>query len=79
MAPRAPPPTVPSVAETLKHPAFETAMWRLEPDRQGLARVAEDRGGPFNISWEIHGEGPIKLIVSSTRIPPSRTEASKNK
>ncbi|KAK4227310.1 hypothetical protein QBC38DRAFT_196148 [Podospora fimiseda] len=57
-----PGPSIPTVAETLKHPAYSTAIWKLEPDKKGLASVAEGRGGPFNISWEIHGEGPIKLI-----------------
>lgn len=57
-----PGPDIPTVAETLKHPAFPTAIWNLEPDRKGLASVAEGRGGPLKISWEIHGEGPIKLI-----------------
>ncbi|KAK3995277.1 hypothetical protein QBC44DRAFT_30077 [Cladorrhinum sp. PSN332] len=57
-----PGPSIPTVAETLQHPAYSTAIWKLEPDKQGLASVAEGRGGPFNISWEIHGEGPIKLI-----------------
>src|SRR5690606_682140 len=47
-----------------KHPAYPTAMWNLEPDRKGLVPVAAGRGGPFNMSWEIHGVGPIKLIVS---------------
>ncbi|KAL2133810.1 hypothetical protein VTI74DRAFT_1616 [Chaetomium olivicolor] len=60
---RTPGPRVPTVAETLKHPAFPTAIWNLEPDRKGLVPVAEGRGGPFNISWEIHGIGPIKLIL----------------
>lgn len=54
---------VPTVAETLRHPAFPTAIWQLEPDRKGLAPVAEGRGGPFNISWEIHGSGPVKLVL----------------
>ncbi|KAK0611795.1 Alpha/Beta hydrolase protein [Immersiella caudata] len=53
---------VPSAAEVLAHPAFPSAIWRLEPDQSGLAPVAEGRGGPINISYEIHGEGPIKLI-----------------
>ncbi|KAK4184492.1 hypothetical protein QBC35DRAFT_505821 [Podospora australis] len=57
-----PGPKIPTVAETLKHPAFPTAIWKLEPDRKGLAPVAEGRGGPLKISWEIHGEGPTKLI-----------------
>ncbi|KAL2163340.1 hypothetical protein VTH06DRAFT_5397 [Thermothelomyces fergusii] len=62
MAPETPLPPVPTVAETLKHPAYPTATWNLEPDRKGLVPVAEGRGGPFNMSWEIHGEGPIKLM-----------------
>lgn len=26
--------------------------------------VASGRGGPFNIYWEVHGSGDIKLVVS---------------
>ncbi|KAL2174807.1 Alpha/Beta hydrolase protein [Thermothelomyces heterothallicus CBS 202.75] len=63
MAPKTPLPPVPTVAETLKHPAYPTATWNLEPDRKGLVPVAEGRGGPFNMSWEIHGVGPIRLIL----------------
>ncbi|KAK3313139.1 Alpha/Beta hydrolase protein [Apodospora peruviana] len=59
----APPPVLPPVASVLQHPAYPTAVWNLVPDRKGLAPVAEGRGGPFNISWEIHGEGPIKMIL----------------
>lgn len=54
---------IPTVAETLAHPAFPTAIWNLEPDRKGLCPVAEGRGGPFGINWEVHGDGPIKLVV----------------
>jgi hypothetical protein len=57
---------VPTVAETVKHPAFPTAIWNLEPDSKGIVPVAEGRGGPIKISWEIHGVGPIKLVVSLT-------------
>ena len=53
-----------TVAETLKNPAYPTATWDLEPDREGLLPLAEGRGGPFNVSWEIHGTGPIKIVVS---------------
>ncbi|KAK4197397.1 putative abhydrolase [Triangularia verruculosa] len=53
---------IPTVAETLQHPAFPTAIWNLEPDRAGLCPVAEGRGGPLNINYEIHGTGPIKLV-----------------
>lgn len=54
---------LPIVADILKHPAFPTATWNLEPTRNGLLPVAEGRGGPLRISWEIHGSGPIKIIV----------------
>lgn len=53
----------PSVDETLKHPAYASAVWALEPHRQGKAAVAKGRGGPFNIAWEIHGDGPVKIVV----------------
>ena len=60
-------PKLPSIEETLKHPAYEDTIWNLQPTRGGKLPVAEGRGGPFNMAWEIHGEGPIKVIV---RIPP---------
>lgn len=57
--------TFPSVEDVVKSPAFPTAMWQLEPHRSGLLSVAADRGGPLNISWEIHGDGPLQLILIS--------------
>lgn len=57
----------PTVEETLKHPAYPTAIWKLVPHKKGRAPVAEGRGGPFNIGWEIHGSGPTKLVVSRSR------------
>ncbi|KAL2261159.1 hypothetical protein VTK26DRAFT_4633 [Humicola hyalothermophila] len=63
MSQKAPAPEIPTVAEVLKHPAFPTAIWQLEPDRKGSVPVAEGRGGPFNMSWEIHGVGAIKLVL----------------
>ncbi|KAI1660033.1 alpha/beta-hydrolase [Daldinia decipiens] len=53
----------PSVEEVSKSPAFPTAIWRLQPHQCGLLPVAAERGGPLSISWEVHGEGPIKLIL----------------
>ncbi|KAL8304893.1 hypothetical protein RB600_007995 [Gaeumannomyces tritici] len=50
-----------TVEEVLKHPAFPTSTWRLVPTRSGRLPVAEGRGGPLKISWEIHGSGPIKI------------------
>lgn len=55
--------SLPSVEETLKHPAYPTTLWALEPTSQGKLSVAEGRGGPVGIAWEVHGHGPVKLVV----------------
>ncbi|WDK21708.1 glycylpeptide N-tetradecanoyltransferase [Colletotrichum graminicola] len=52
----------PTVEETMKHPSYPSVIWNLEPDRKGKLPVAQGRGGPFNIAWEIHGHGPVKII-----------------
>ncbi|KAL7620579.1 hypothetical protein AAE478_009574 [Parahypoxylon ruwenzoriense] len=57
--------TLSSVEDVAKSPAFPTAIWQLEPHQSGLLPVAAGRGGPFNISWEVHGDGPVKLIFIS--------------
>lgn len=54
---------MPTVADTVNHPSFPTAVWNLEPSRNGMLPVAEGRGGPFKLSWEVHGSGPIKILV----------------
>jgi hypothetical protein len=56
----------PTVEETLNHPAYPSTVWDLQPDRKGKASVAKDRGGPVELAWELHGTGPIKMIVSIT-------------
>ena len=53
----------PTIAQITRHPAFETAVWKLRPNQSGLLPVGATRGGPYNISWEIHGNGPIKVVV----------------
>ncbi|KAI7781105.1 alpha/beta hydrolase [Diaporthe eres] len=53
---------LPLVSDVLKHPAFPTATWHLEPTRAGLLPVAEGRGGPLKISWAIHGHGSVKMV-----------------
>ncbi|KAJ9150343.1 Alpha/beta-hydrolase [Pleurostoma richardsiae] len=55
--------TVPTIAEVMKHPAYPTAIWNLEPTQSGRLPVAEGRGGPFKLSWEIHGQGPVKIVL----------------
>lgn len=51
--------------DVLEHPTYPSTIWQLKPDQQGKLSVAEDRGGPFNIAWEVHGHGDIKLVVSN--------------
>ncbi|OAA62251.1 glycylpeptide N-tetradecanoyltransferase [Cordyceps fumosorosea ARSEF 2679] len=53
----------PSLDETLNHPAFPGAKWSLIPDSQGKATVAKDRSGPIDIAWQIHGHGPVKIVL----------------
>ncbi|KAM5355207.1 hypothetical protein ACJ41O_001853 [Fusarium nematophilum] len=53
----------PSAEETLKHPAYPGTVWALEPHQKGKLAAAKDRGGPVGIAWEIHGDGPIKLVL----------------
>ncbi|CAK7221256.1 hypothetical protein SBRCBS47491_004466 [Sporothrix bragantina] len=51
-----------TVAETLKHPSYPDATFNLQPTRSGHLPVAAGRGGPLRIGWEVHGEGPIKIV-----------------
>ena len=37
--------------------------WPLKPAKKGKVAVAKGRGGPLQISYEIHGNGPMKLVV----------------
>jgi hypothetical protein len=54
----------PSTEETAMHPAYPTAIWQFEPHQKGKLATTLLRGSPVNIAWEIHGDGPIKLMVS---------------
>lgn len=56
-----------STEETLKHPAYPATVWALEPHSKGKTVAAKDRGGPVSIAWEIHGDGPVKLVVRFSR------------
>jgi pimeloyl-ACP methyl ester carboxylesterase len=53
----------PSVDETVKHPAYPNTIWDLKPQKKGKAAVAHTRGGPIDIAYEIHGNGPQKLVL----------------
>ncbi|KAI0203481.1 Alpha/Beta hydrolase protein [Astrocystis sublimbata] len=54
--------TYPTAAEVAKTDAYPGVTWRLEPHSEGETPVAAGRGGPFKIHWEVHGDGPVKLI-----------------
>jgi hypothetical protein len=53
----------PTVAEVLAHPSYPDTIFQLIPTKSGKLPVAANRGGPFNLDWEVHGTGDIKLVV----------------
>ncbi|KAH7402196.1 Alpha/Beta hydrolase protein [Phaeosphaeria sp. MPI-PUGE-AT-0046c] len=53
----------PMTAEELKqHPEYNHTIWDLKPDQKGTVAVANDRGGPINIAYEVHGTGDRHLV-----------------
>jgi hypothetical protein len=54
------------------HPEFPYLTWDLSPTKKGLVAVAAARGGPINVAYEIHGHGPIHLVVCQTDSYPVR-------
>jgi hypothetical protein len=54
-----------TAAQLKEHPEFPKVIWDLKPTQKGTAKVAEGRGGPFDISYEVHGTGEICLVVCS--------------
>ena len=55
--------------ELAKHPEYPHVVWDLKPTSKGSVPVAKGRGGPINISYEIHGHGPRLLVVSPPTFP----------
>jgi hypothetical protein len=53
-----------NAAEILAHPEFPYVNWSLAPTRKERIVIGKDRGGPFRIAYEIHGNGPIRMVVS---------------
>ncbi|KHN95553.1 uncharacterized protein MAM_06610 [Metarhizium album ARSEF 1941] len=49
--------------ETTQHPAYKSAVWKLQPHSSGSLPVARGRGSPVHIYWEVHGSGPTKLVL----------------
>jgi hypothetical protein len=52
-----------TAAEIVNHPEFKTVTWNLKPSAKGEVNVAEGRGGPIKIAYEVHGTGPLHLVV----------------
>ena len=49
--------------EILAHPEFGKVPWKGNPTKEGFVDVANGRGGPISIAYEVHGTGPNKLVV----------------
>lgn len=60
-----------TVDEIIQHPGFQNVIHNLNPTTRGTVAVAHNRGGPINIAYEVHGSGPIHIIVSSNYLPGS--------
>lgn len=57
-----------TAAEIIEHPAFkQNVIWDLKPNEKAKISVAKGRGGPFNLMYEMHGNGPIRILVSTRR------------
>ncbi|KFZ12036.1 hypothetical protein V501_04434 [Pseudogymnoascus sp. VKM F-4519 (FW-2642)] len=52
-----------TAAEVTALPSYPSVTWKLQPTQEGKLKVAEGRGGPLNISWEVHGTGKTKVIA----------------
>jgi hypothetical protein len=52
-----------TAAELMAHPEFPHVRWNLPPHRKGRVPVARGRGGPIRIAYEVHGTGPVRLLV----------------
>ncbi|KAF1350917.1 Alpha/Beta hydrolase protein [Delphinella strobiligena] len=51
-----------SAVELQAHPEFQHTTWDLKPQQKGTLPVAKSRGGPINVAWEVHGDGPNKIV-----------------
>lgn len=60
-----------TAAEIVHHPEFATVTWDLKPSAKGEINVAEGRGGPIKIAYEVHGTGPLHLVVHAPLLSSS--------
>ncbi|KAJ1325358.1 3-oxoadipate enol-lactonase [Microdochium nivale] len=53
----------PTIQQVTASPAFSTAIWDLQPTQSGILAVGKNRKSPANVSWAVHGNGSIKIIL----------------
>ena len=52
-----------TVEEVKAHPEYPHVLWDLKPTQKGKIAAAKGRGGPFEMAYEVHGRGPLHLVV----------------
>lgn len=52
-----------TAAEVVQHPGFKSIIWDLTPTKKGKVQAGNGRHGPVQIAYEIHGHGPLHLVV----------------
>ncbi|EMD00863.1 hypothetical protein BAUCODRAFT_61070 [Baudoinia panamericana UAMH 10762] len=48
--------------EVQQHPEYPYVNWDLKADRAERIDIAHGRGGPFKLSYELHGHGPRHIV-----------------
>ncbi|KAH5171115.1 hypothetical protein HBH77_225880 [Parastagonospora nodorum] len=48
--------------ELQQHPEYNHTIWHLKPTKKGKVPVAQGRGGPIDIAYEVHGSGDRHLV-----------------
>lgn len=59
-----------SAEEVQNHPEFAHVNWKLPYERRERIDVANGRGGPFKMAYELHGRGPQKTVVRNQQAEP---------
>lgn len=51
-----------TIEEVKNHPEYPHIYWDLKPEKAEHINVAAGRGGPFKLSYELHGHGPSRIV-----------------
>ena len=57
-----------TAAQIQAHPNFSKVIWNLKPDQKGRCKVAQNRGGAFELAYQVHGHGPAHIVVGHDTI-----------